>query len=117
MIKRIMSSFKYAINGLQTVWKEEQNFRIEIVVALLVLIFAIYFNFSFPEIVLCIIAILFVICGEIVNTAIEDLCDKIGPNQDETIGKIKDIMAGFVLVSSLGAVVIGVLVFYSHFFK
>lgn len=115
MIKKAFNSFLYAIRGLKTVWKEEQNFRIEVVIAVLVLFSIFYFNFTFVESVFCLIAILFVICGEIVNTVVEDICNKIEPNQNPIIGKIKDMMAGFVLVSSIGALLVGILVFYNHF--
>lgn len=49
--------------------------------------------------------------GEIVNTAIEDICNKIEPNQNPVIGKIKDTMAGYVLVSSVAALIAGIILF------
>ena len=73
------------------------------------------FHFSFIETAFCVIAIIIVLCAEIINTAIEDLCNKVEPNQDPVIGKIKDIMATFVLLSVIGAVVLGYLVFRYHF--
>ncbi len=39
----------FSLNGLKTVWKEENNFRIEAVYAVLLSIFIYYFNFSFVE--------------------------------------------------------------------
>ena len=103
------------MNGLKTVWCEEQNFRIDILVAFLVLIFAFVFKFSFSELLAIFVAIILVASAEMVNTAIEDLCNKVQPNQDPLIGKIKDIMAGFVLFISSGSAVIGLLVLAHHF--
>ena len=100
-----------------TTWKEEHNFRIEVFAAILVVFFIIYFDFSFIESVFCIIAITIVLSAEIINTAIEDLCNKIQPNYDPVIGKIKDTMGAFVTVSALGAFIVGVLVFYNHFYN
>jgi len=97
------------------VWKEEINFRIETLVAFFVLLFAWYFDFSFAENVAVLVAIFLVLSGEIINTAIEDLCNKIEPNTDMAIAKIKDVMAGFVLLSSLGASILGVFVLVNHF--
>jgi diacylglycerol kinase (ATP) len=51
-----------------------------------------------------------------INTAIEDLCDKIQPDQDPAIGKIKDMSSGSVLVASLGALLVGVVVVLYHYF-
>jgi len=112
---KILNSFKYALNGLKTTWREEYNFRIEIFVALLVAFFIVYFNFSFVESALCIVTIIIVLTAEIVNTAIEDLSDMVEPNQNPLIGKVKDTMAGFVLLSSAGAFILGCLVFWNHF--
>ena len=83
---------------------------------ILVAICILYFRFSFVQSAFCITAMTLVLCAEIINTVVEDLCDKIEPNQDFAIGKIKDAAGAFVLVSVFGSIIVGVLVFYSHFF-
>jgi diacylglycerol kinase len=112
---RTIKSFKYAWNGLKTVWNEESNFRVEVFVGLLVVVASIYFNFNFYEVSLVIFAVTIVLVSEIINTIVEDLCNKIELLQDPIIGKIKDMSAAFVLVGSIGALIIGLLVFYNHF--
>ncbi len=114
-MSEFLKSFADAFRGLKTVWKEERNFRIDVLAALAVLFCIFYFNFSFIESALVILAVVIVLSAEIVNTALEDLCDKVEPGQDKLIGKIKDIMAAYVLVSALGAAFIGALVFSHHF--
>jgi diacylglycerol kinase (ATP) len=116
MIGQIKRSFGYAIQGLRTTWREEHNFRIEVVVAFIVVCAMIYFKFTFIESILCILAIVLVLSAEIVNTAIEDMADLIDANPNPLVGKIKDTMAGFVLISALGSAIIGTMVFYHHFF-
>ncbi len=116
MLKKSFDSFRFAINGLKTVWREEHNFRIEVIVAVLVGIIIFYFDFSFVESAFCIIAMTLVLSAEIINTVVEDMCDRIEPNEDPVIGKIKDTAGAFVLVSVIGAIVVGILVFYNHFF-
>ncbi|MEK7581793.1 MAG: diacylglycerol kinase family protein [Patescibacteria group bacterium] len=108
-------SFLCALRGLKTVWNEELNFRIEIIVAVLVLISIFYFKFSYIESALSILVIVLVLGAEIVNTVIEDLCNKVEPRQDLSIAKIKDMMASFVLIVVIGAVILGIIVFSSHF--
>lgn len=110
-----MNSFVFAWHGLVTVWKEELNFRIEVFISFFVIFYLVWFKFSFSESVACIIGITLVLISEIINTAVEDLCNKVEPNHDVFIGKIKDTMGAFVLISVLGALAIGVLVFYNHF--
>jgi diacylglycerol kinase len=116
-VLKTIKSFGWAMNGLRTVWREELNFRIECFIAILILFVAFFFHFSFAELIAIIVAVIFVISAEVVNTAIEDVCNKIEPNQDAVIGKIKDTMAGFVLVISFGAAVIGLTVLAHHFLK
>ncbi len=114
-IMNIFDSFKFAFNGLQTVWKEERNFRLGVFISIIVVAVIIYFKFSFVESAFCIIAMTMVLSAEIVNTAVEDICNKIEPNQDPMIAKIKDISSSLALVSVIGAFIIAVLVFYNHF--
>lgn len=116
MLTKIYHSFSFAWNGLKTTWREEHNFRVEILIAVVVVFFIIFFDFSLIESLFCILAIVIVLCAEIVNTAVEDLCNRVEPQHDTIIAKIKDTMAAFVLVSSFGAAVIGFLVFYTHFY-
>ena len=52
-----------------------------------------------------------VIVLEMVNTAIELLCDKVEPNEDPAIGIIKDLSAGAVLVMCTAAAIVGILIF------
>ncbi|MFA5841871.1 MAG: diacylglycerol kinase [Candidatus Paceibacterota bacterium] len=108
-------SFSYARRGLKTVWAEEKNFRIEVAAAAIVAGIAFYFKFSFVEISLVTIAAIVVLMSEIINTTIEDVCDKIEPNHDARIEKIKDVGASLSLVSSIGAAILGISVFAHHF--
>ncbi|MEK7662542.1 MAG: diacylglycerol kinase [Patescibacteria group bacterium] len=112
---KFYKSFLYALKGLKAVWNEEHNFRLEIIAAAAVLVSIFYFDFSYVESALSILAIVLVLSAEIVNTVIEDLCNKVEPRQDLGIAKIKDTMAAFVLVTTLGAGILGVIVFSNHF--
>lgn len=114
-MQKVINSFGWAINGVRTTWREEMNFRIEILCAFGVVVAGVYLNFSKIEwafIVACITAVL---AAETINTAIEDLCNKVEPNTDPIIGKIKDVMGGFVLIVVAGASIIGLMVFSNHF--
>ena len=48
---------------------------------------------------------------ELANTALEELADIVSAAHDARIGRIKDLMAGAVLVASCGAALVGCLVF------
>lgn len=114
-MSKILDSFGSALNGLKVVFQEERNFRIQIFVGIVVLIFTFYFDFSLVETSLVTLLIVLVLGAEIFNTAIEDLCNKVEPNKDPIIKKVKDMAGGAVLVTAVGALVVGAVVFYSHF--
>ncbi len=110
-MKKFLKSFGWAKNGLRAVWIEERNFRIEVVIGIVAIIFGLYRGIAPWQWVFLVLIIAFVLMSEIINTAIEDICDKLEPNQDPLIGKIKDTMAGYVLISSIAAIVAGIILF------
>ena len=61
-----------------------------------------------------IVAMMAVWVSEALNTAIEFLGDAVSTDYHPLIGKAKDLAAGAVLISAIGAVVIGLLVFGPH---
>ena len=115
MINNKIQSLGNALRGFKNVWMEEGNFRIITFFAVVAVVVGYYFDFTLVEFSITAVIITIVMVAEMVNTAIEDLCNKIEPNKDPVIGKIKDISSAFVLVSTIGASVAGLLVFWTHF--
>ncbi|WP_104381075.1 diacylglycerol kinase family protein [Sphingobacterium sp. HMA12] len=104
-------SFSYAFNGLKIVGREEHNFRIHLVAAILVIILSCLLRISRYEWLAVIFSIGFVLVCELLNTAIEHLADFICQEKNPSIKKIKDIAAAAVLLSSLTALLIGLIIF------
>ena len=109
-ISRI-KSFGYAFNGLKTIIKYEHNFRIHIVAAILVVIAGLFFEVSNIEWCILTLTIAFVMVTEILNTSIEYICDYLTTDKNYKIGIIKDVAAAAVLLSSIGAVIVGLIIF------
>ena len=63
---------------------------------------------------LLIVAIALVWFAELINTAIEYVCDLVSPEHDERVKRAKDIGAGAVLICAMGAALIGVLTFWPY---
>ena len=114
-MRKYIKSLNNALKGLRTVWLEEKNFRLETVLSAIVLVLVFVFQLSIFESSFIIVAIILVLTGEVINTVIEDLCDKVEPQFNEVIGKIKNMAAYFVLISFLGAILIVIFVFINHF--
>ncbi len=115
--KRLFQSFFDASRGLIYVFKHEQNFRVQIFISAVVLFFAFYFSLRAWEMILVLLLILLVLIMEIINTALEQFNDLLKPRLHHYVYLIKDTMAGAVFITSLFAVIIGLIIFYPHFIK
>ena len=66
---------------------------------------------SFYEKLILIFTITFLLAIELINTCIEEIVDIFQPNYSQKAKIIKDIAAGAVFLASLGALIIGILIF------
>lgn len=110
-IKKLLNSFKYAISGLTSALKKEQNLKIHFFIMFIVIIFGIIFKLSFLEWMICLILFAIVISGELFNTAIEVLVDVIFPEINPKAKFIKDVSAAGVMVLAFFSAIIGLLIF------
>ena len=93
---------------------KERNFRTQAVIACIVIITGIILDISSTDWIIVLICIAVVLSLEGINTAIERILDKMYPDHDPEIGKIKDIAAGVVLLSASISAVIGMIVFWKY---
>jgi diacylglycerol kinase (ATP) len=107
-------SFGYAIAGLKHILKHEKNAQIHGGVAVVVVIAAAALGLDRWEWAIILLAITLVLILEVINTAIERICDFVQPERDPRIGLIKDMSAGAVLLCAGSAVVVGILVVAPH---
>ena len=107
----ILSSFINAFNGLGNFLMRERNGRIEIVAAAVVTGFGFWLHINSNEwlsVLLCIGAVLSL---EMLNSAIEKLCDMVHAEYHPVIKVIKDVSAGAVLFSTIISVIIACIIF------
>lgn len=111
-IRKLGKSFRYAVRGFVFCLRHERNLRIHLTATAYVLAFSYFYSFSRSEYALLILTCAAVIAAELFNTAIEVVIDKVSPkfNVFAMIGK--DIAAGAVLVTAVGAAVVGVILFW-----
>lgn len=113
-LRRLLNSFADAVRGLKHVFKSEQNFRIQTLIGLLVLMAAAYFPLQNWEVILLILLVLLVLLVEILNTVFEYFSDLLKPRLHHYVRVIKDVMAGAVLITSLVAMAVGIIIFYPY---
>lgn len=110
--RKLLSSFKFAVNGLKYIYREENAFRVELLAGLLVAAAAFYFKLTPLEKVAIFIVIFFVIFAELINSIVERIMNAYNHSFDQRVKKIKDICSAMVLLTYLMAIIVGVLIFF-----
>lgn len=113
MIKHrtLIKSFGYAVNGIRFALKEDQNIRIHLLAAIVVIGLSFFFRVNAFEMGILGVMILLVITTEMINTALEKTVDLITKEYREEAKIAKDVGAGMVLISAVGSIIVGVLIF------
>ena len=110
-LKRLGKSFVYALRGIISAYKTEQNLLIHTIALIINIILMIILKLSIIECALIVIVITIVFALEMVNTAIEYAIDMAMP-QIHPLAKIsKDVASGAVLISAIGAVIVGLIIY------
>lgn len=109
--KKIINSFKYAIQGVITSFKKEKNMKIHFFIMISVIILCFILKISKTEWITCIILFGIVIAGEMFNTAIETTVNIAMPYKNPKAKIAKDVSAGGVLILAITSIVIGSMIF------
>jgi undecaprenol kinase len=113
----LLNSFKYATRGIIQVFRSERSFRLQLVIFAVTVIAGLIFSISGTEWVFILAAGGVVLVCEMINTAIEYVTDLVTEEYRILAKHIKNISAGAVLVSSVIAVVIGLIIFIPYFLE
>ncbi|HEX7169697.1 MAG TPA: diacylglycerol kinase [Rubrobacter sp.] len=106
----VARSFEHAYRGMISAVRTQRNMRFHVVVAVVVLVASLFVGVSRIELAFLILTILLVFVTELFNTAMEFVVD-LATKEYHPLAKLaKDVSAGAVLVSSVGAVLVGYLV-------
>jgi diacylglycerol kinase len=108
------SPLKFALQGLASAFRKETHIKVHFTATLFVVAAAFYFRVSARDWIVLLSCCVLVIIIELVNTAIEEICNLINPNFNSRVKFIKDIMAGAVLIAVIFSVVTGVIVFLQY---
>ena len=105
-----VASFGHALRGLRVLLRQP-NARIHAVAAVLVLVLGACLRISASEWLAVVLATVLVMGAEALNTALELVVDLVSPEWHALARDAKDTAAAAVLLCSLGAAVVGVVVF------
>lgn len=113
-LRRLISSFSAALRGIGMVVHEENSFRVQLIAFLGVLVLIAVVDLATWEVVALLMMGVLVLVLELVNTVFERLIDMMKPRLSPYVGAIKDMLAGAVLIASIGALIIGGVILWPH---
>ncbi len=100
-LRRLALACKHSSAGLADAWRREEAFRIETVLLTISIPLAFWLATTISQAFLLIFSVLFLMIVEILNSAIEAVVDRIGPEQHELSRVAKDLGSAGVLLSAL----------------
>ncbi len=112
--KKLSNGFKAAFEGFRETLVHERAFKVMLVVALLVVAAMFYFPTSRLEKVVLLAAVFAVLVLELLNSVVERVMNFLSPEHNEQARLVKDLMAAIVLLASIGAAIIGIIIFLPY---
>ena len=103
---RMLKAAKWSIQGLAAAWLHESSFRLEVYLFVLLAPLACWLGETPVERVLMIGSMLMVLSVELLNSSIEALIERYGPEFHELAGRAKDMGSAAVFVLMLNVLLI-----------
>jgi diacylglycerol kinase (ATP) len=112
--RRIYNAALYSLAGIKTTVRTEAAFRQELMLCVVLIPLAFWLGSSAVERALLIASCLLVLVVELLNSAIEAVVDRIGPEHNEISGRAKDMGSAAVFVSLWTAGLVWALIAYQR---
>jgi diacylglycerol kinase (ATP) len=100
---RVFKAAGYSLNGLRAALRYEAAFRQELLLVLLMAPAAFWVGQDAIQIILLLSALVLVLIVELLNSAIEAVADAVTLENNELVGRAKDLGSAAVLLSLLSA--------------
>lgn len=104
----------HAVAGIVEMLRSQHNAWVHAVATLAVIVAGSAFDVTTTQWCFLILALMAVWVAEGLNTAFEFLCDVASPEFHPLIKKSKDVAAGAVLLSAVGAAAVGLIIFVPY---
>jgi diacylglycerol kinase len=94
--------------------RDEASFRIQLAGGLCIVLIGLLLHIRTADWIIVIILIGIVLALEAMNTAVEELCDHVTPEEHPKIGIVKDLAAAASAIFRITAIIVLVLVFLPY---
>ena len=109
--KNFLKGVGYCLEGISCTFKNERNFKTEVILGIIAVILSYLLKISLLEWVIIVVLIMFVLVLELLNTAFESIVDLYTQEYNKIAKAVKDISAAMVLVASLFSLIVGAIIF------
>lgn len=109
-----IQSFQHAFHGILELIKSEINFKIELFLGAAALGMCGFFQVTRLEWCLIFLCCMMVLAMEGINTAVEKTVDLVTEEYRELARVAKDVAAGAVLITAVGAACVGAIIFLPY---
>ena len=110
-LQRLMNALGYSLQGIASAFRHEDAFRIESLLALILIPVALAARVSGTAKALMIASVLLVLIAELLNSAVEAAVDRVSLENHLLAKRAKDIGSAAVLLSLINVVAVWILVF------
>ncbi len=114
--RAFIGGFDHAWEGIVRAVRTQRNMRFHALAAVAVVVAGVLLRVGVVEFVVLLLAISLVMAMELVNTAVEAVVDLASPDFHPLAKIAKDAAAGAVLVASIGAAIVGTVIFAGRIF-
>ncbi len=104
--KDVWTKLMYGVTGIKTAFKTEPTLSIQIIVGFIATLIALVIGRNWWFVKQTFFLTIAVVLAELINTSFEYLCDLVEPHRNAKVKKIKDILAGVVLIVATIAIII-----------
>ena len=115
IFRHVKNAIIYSIAGLKTAWINELAFRTETIIIAILLPIGILMGRTVVEWALLIGSSMLVLITELLNSAVENVVDRIGTEHHTLSKQAKDLGSAAAAVSMLTAVIVWGLIAYGRF--
>jgi len=115
-MKKIIISIKNALRGLRHAYKWDKSFRLEVWgFGVFVIVGVLLWPLSGIEFILLTLSYFLILITELINTAVEQMLERLHPEKDELIGKSKDIASAAVFMAFVFAIIVVTVMIQARF--
>lgn len=101
---RLLAATRWSLQGLKAAWLHESSFRLEVYLATVLIPLGLWLGHNRIERCLLLGSVLLVLAIELLNSAIEAVIERYGPEHHELAGRAKDMGSASVFVVTVIAI-------------